>query len=124
MISKLVATSVLAGGLTLGIGGVASAAAPTAGSATTPHHLTCAGAPKLEARIQSLEAKGQAWLPKAEARLAVAQKDNDQTKAAKIQKRITRVQHLLAQATTWLSKIEAKCPAPTGSSSPGATQSS
>jgi len=111
MISKVIATTALTGAIALGVGGVASAASTTpAAGGTGTHTFNCARAPRVLARIAKLEARAQAFIPKAQAREATAQKNGNTTRANKIAARITKVQGLEAKATTLQQKVEARCP--------------
>ncbi len=126
MIRKVIATTALTGALALGVGGVASAASttpPAGGTATATHTFNCARAPRVLARIAKLEARAQAFIPKAQAREATAQKNGNTTRANKIAARITRVQGLEARAATLQQKVEATCPGAVPAAPGGASTS-
>jgi hypothetical protein len=67
-------------------------------------------------RIEALEAKAQAWLPKAQARETKATDAGHTKLAAVIAKRIARVQKREARGNALLAKIAAKCGTPTPAS--------
>ena len=74
MLRRIIAGTAVAGALTLGVAGVAGAATPSSGTSTS---YVCrprcvAGWPKIEARVQTFEAKVNARIPKAQAREAKA----------------------------------------------------
>ena len=108
MLKKIIATAVLGGTLALGAAGVAGAAAT--GSSKHPN---CAKAQAAVTRIVKLEAKADAWLPKAQQREATALKNGNTVRAARIEKRIDRVQKLEAKANVRILKLEAACPGTT-----------
>ena len=60
-------------------------------------------------RVNKLEAKAAAWVPKAQAKEAKATAANHTKLAAAIGRRIARVQKLETRGTTLLAKIAAKC---------------
>ena len=125
MIRKLIATTALTGALALGVTGVAGAASGGA-TTTTATPKACARAPHALARLDKLNAKYQAWLPKAEARETAAKKTHHTKLAAAIAKRITRAQKAYAKGAALYQKIEAKCPGATaaaGTTSGGGTAS-
>jgi len=110
MIKKLAATAALTAGLSLGVGGIASAAT-TSNAATPAHAINCANVAKIDARIAKIEAKANAWLPKAQARLVKAQKNNHPVVAARIQRRITWVDKILnTRIPAVEAKVAAQCP--------------
>jgi hypothetical protein len=121
MMRKLIAVAAVAGSLGLGMAGVAGATTPTtpATPATSPatHATRCAKAEKLAVRIQALETKAAAWVPKAQAREAKATAAGHTKLATRIGKRISRVEKLETRGTTLLGKISAKCGSSTGSTS-------
>ena len=123
---KVLVATVATGALALGTAGVAGASAPTltASSSTpvaaAPHgpggkdrlsHFSCTRAGKALARIQRVEARIAAGLPKLHAAESNAKTAGNAKKAARIQKAITRLgrpgftAHLQQLATA----IEAKC---------------
>jgi hypothetical protein len=123
--------------LSLGVGGLAGAAAP-APSTTTPapsstasptHQFNCARAPKVLARIQKAEAKIAAGLPKLHAAEAKATAAGRTKAANRIERRIDRLQNpkTAARLDRRTKNIESRChvsaPAST-SSTGGATTSS
>jgi len=111
MIAKVIATTALTGALALGVGGVASAASTTPAAATGgTHAFNCARAPRVLARIARFESRAQRFLPRAQAREAVAQKNGNTTKADRIAARITKVQGLETRAAVLGQKVEATCP--------------
>ncbi len=118
MLKKLAVASCVAGVLSLGVGAVASAA-PASGSASTgagtqSHHLTCADAPKILARIQTVDAKVAARLPKLQAAESKATAAGKTKLAGRIQDRINRLDQVQAKTAAISAKVAAKCPAPAG----------
>jgi hypothetical protein len=128
---KPIAVCVLTGVLTVGGAGAAAAAStstggPSESSARTTGTYNCANAPHALTRIAKLEAKAQAWVPKAQQRETQATQAGHPKVAARIGRRITRVETLEAKGTKLADKIEGLCPgaAPaTGSSSGSGTAS-
>jgi hypothetical protein len=111
MIRRIVAGTVVAGALTVGVaGGIAGAATTNNGPASgTPSAKVCARAPKIEARVQAREAKIAQRLPKAQAREAAAKAAGHTKLANGIAQRIERVQARETKVNARLAKIEAKC---------------
>jgi hypothetical protein len=111
MIRKLIAVAAVSGSLALGVAGVAGATTPSTPTAvpTATHAVRCAKAEKVATRIQTLETKAAAWVPKAQAREAKATAAGHSKLAARIGNRITRVQKREAKGTALLAKIAAKC---------------
>ena len=122
MIRRLIAVAAVSGSLALGVvgvAGVAGATTPSSATATataTPTAAQCAKAEKLATRIQTLETKAAAWVPKAQARETKATTDGHTKLAAAIGRRISRVQKLETRGTTLLGKISAKCGSATSAS--------
>jgi hypothetical protein len=127
---KPIVVCVLSGALTLGGAGVAAAASSTSNGSTpvsgaagtggsSKGTFNCANAPKALARIAKLEAKAQAWLPKAEARETKATQSGHTKLAAKIAKRVQRVQKLEVAGNKRAAHIQSLCPgaAPASSNS-------
>jgi outer membrane murein-binding lipoprotein Lpp len=108
MIRKLIAVAAVSGSLALGVAGVAGATTPSTPTAA-PTAAQCARAEKLATRIQTLETKAAAWVPKAQAREAKATATGHTKLATRIGNRITRVQKREAKGTALLAKISAKC---------------
>jgi hypothetical protein len=107
MFTKLATGVTLAAALSIGGAGVAGAATPAAGG--TPHHVTCAKAPKALARINRIDARIATWLPKAEAREQRAVADGDKTAAARIERRIQRVEKIHTRLDGLDHRILTKC---------------
>lgn len=119
MLKRIIATAVLGGALTLGVAGVAGASPPAGAT-----HPRCAKAPAALARIAKLEAKANAWLPKAEQREATATSEGHADVAARIERRIDRVQRLEAKGTALRQRIEAACPGASSSGTSSGTSQS
>jgi outer membrane murein-binding lipoprotein Lpp len=118
MIRKLIAVAAVSGSLALGVAGGARGnthPTPTAPPAAT-HAARCVKAEKVATRIQTLETKAAAWVPKAQARQAKATAAGHTKLAARIGDRITRVQKREAKGTALLAKIAAKCGTTTSAS--------
>ncbi len=116
----LVIGAVVVGALALGAPGVAGAAASPAPTATpAAAHFNCANATRALTRIDKVEARVSAGLPKLHAAEARAAKAGRTRLANRIEKRIRRLES--AEAGKRLSRrsaaIEAKChvAAPSGS---------
>jgi hypothetical protein len=123
MLKKLVVGALVAGSLTLGTAGIASAATPTSSSsAAAPapaKQINCANATKKLTRIQKVEGRITAGLPKLTAAQQKASGAGNTKRADRLQKRITRLESpAVKQRLQNLSqKIETKCnvSAPSGS---------
>jgi hypothetical protein len=119
--------------LSLGVGGLAGAAtaAPssTPAPATTPttpathRHFNCARGPRVLARIQKIDARIKAGLPKLQAAEQKAKTAGHTKAAARIERRISRLERpkTTARLDRLSAAIETKCgvSAPTASSSTG-----
>jgi len=128
MMRKLIAVAAVSGSLALGAVGLVgsgtagASVASTSAAATMPavspatHAARCAKAEKVAVRINKLEAKAAAWVPKAEAREAKATAAGHTKLEALIAKRIARVQKLETSGNTLLAKIAAKCGSSTSAS--------
>ena len=113
MVRTIITTTVLAGVLTVGGAGVASAATTGATGSTPAHVPDCAKAPAALARIQRLEGRATTWLPKAQQRLATAQQEGKQARATRIQRRIAFVEKAEVRGTARQQRIDAACPGAT-----------
>ena len=109
MIRKLIAVAAVSGSLALGVAGVAGATTPSTPTAGRHAAAQCAKAEKLATRIQKLETKAAAWVPKAQAREAKATATGHTKLATRIGNRITRVQKRRPGAPRCWRKISAKC---------------
>ncbi|MDA8358614.1 MAG: hypothetical protein M0Z95_20505 [Actinomycetota bacterium] len=112
-IAKLVATAALGSTLALGAAGVAGATTggPAVAKPATPPKI-CAKAPALIKRLESLNTRYDAWLPKAEHREAVAKADHRTREATRIQDRIKRLGALQAKAANLAKDVQAFCHLP------------
>ncbi|HMD45517.1 MAG TPA: hypothetical protein VKG43_05125 [Acidimicrobiales bacterium] len=138
MIPKIFAGAALAGALALGSVSVAAAdtgssgassptTTATSGTGTGTHthaHLCTNRAPKILLRIETFNQKYQAWLPKAEARLAKEQQANNQGVVSKIQNRLNKAKARQAKLATVQAKITAECPGVIPATSKGSSSSS
>jgi hypothetical protein len=123
MLKKLVVGALVAGSLTLGTAGIASAATPTsspsAAAPTPAKQFNCDNATKALTRIQKVEGRITAGLPKLTAAQQKASGAGNTKRADRLQKRITRLESpAVKQRLQNLSqKIETKCnvSAPSGS---------
>ncbi len=122
MFTKFAVGALVSGTLVLGTAGMAFASTPTSSAASsTPasSQFNCANATKALTRIQKIEARINAGLPKLTAAEQKASSNGHTKLAARLQKRITRYesttfkQHL----DTRMQKIETTCnvSAPSGS---------
>ena len=126
LMRKMVATTVVGGALVLGTAGAAGASAPTltatqGTSAAATHltpaakallpHFSCTHATKALTRIQKLEARIAAGLPKLNRIQATASAAGETQKAARIGRVITRLERPVATARLQrlAANIEAKC---------------
>jgi hypothetical protein len=114
MVRKLIAVAAVSGSLALGAAGmVGTAAVAGATTPSTPSSATlatrCARAEKVATRVEALEAKAQAWLPRAQAREATATGAGHTKLATAIAKRIAWVHKREARGNALLAKIAAKC---------------
>jgi hypothetical protein len=106
VIAKIIATAAVGGAVLLGSVGVAGAA--TGGGSGKP--VNCANAPARLAKIASAESRIQTWLPKAQERLADAQKAGNSQRVAAIEARITKAQNVEAALQARQQRIQAACP--------------
>jgi uncharacterized membrane protein YgcG len=117
MFAKVIATTAFGASLALGVAGVAGAAVTggtTTGGSGTTQAARCAKAPAALARLRKLDARYQAWLPKAEQREAAAKNGGHDAQAARIQGRIDRAEKAYQKGESRYQKIEAACPGATG----------
>jgi hypothetical protein len=113
----LVVGAVAVGALTLGTAGIAGAAAPgtsVSASSVTPAALArfnCANATKALTRIEKVEGRVSAGLPKLKAAEAKANQAGRTRRAARIEKRIKRLESTTfgTRLTKASAAIEAKC---------------
>ena len=123
MLQKLAVGALVAGSLALGTAGMASASTPTnSPSASTPaaaNQFNCANATKALTRIQKVEGRINAGLPKLTAAQQKASSAGHTKRADRLQKRITRLESAAfkQRLQTRSQKIESKCnvSAPSGS---------
>lgn len=134
-IRNLTVATLAVGTLAFGMSGVAGASAPTLTSssgapAAAAHrapgatgrlaHFSCSRAPKVLGRLQKIEARIAAGLPKLHAAEAKATASGNTRRAARIQKAITRLERpgAAARLQKFASAIEAKCKVSAPSTSP------
>ena len=123
MLQKLAVGALVVGSFTLGTAGIASASTPTSSpSASTPAaaaQFKCANATKALTRIQKVEGRINAGLPKLTAAQQKASSAGNTKRADRLQKRITRLESAAfkQRLQNRSQKIEAKCnvSAPSGS---------
>jgi uncharacterized protein (DUF342 family) len=121
MLRKIIAGTAVAGALTFGAAGIAGAATsttpstPSGGSTGANLSTMCAKLPKIEARVQKVEAALAARAPKAEAREAKLKSEGETAQAQRLADRIARIKNREDKVNARLSKLEAKC----GTSSTG-----
>ena len=116
MFRRIIAGTAVAGALTLGLAGAAGAATGTTGStgntgtnapAITSSTTVCSLLPKIEARVQKVESKLAADLPKAQA--AEAKAAGHTKLADRIGNRITKIQDRETKANARLAKLSSEC---------------
>ena len=93
LFKKIVVGALVTGSLTLGMSGVAFASTPTSSSSSstaTTSQFNCANATKALTRIQKIEGRIDAGLPKLTAAQQKASSNGHTKLAARLQKRITR----------------------------------
>ena len=114
MIRKVFTGVALAGALTLGTVGTASAAVggsgSTASSAQSHAKLCATRAPKALLRIETFNLRYQKWLPKAQARLAADLQANNQGLAKAVQARMDKLKAKEAKLAVRQKKIDSLCP--------------
>lgn len=122
MAKKLVIGVIALGTVALGTGGIAGAAHPHGTTIKAHgHHVNCARASKVLARIEATEARIAAGLPQLHAAASRAVRRGDQARADRINKRIGRMENpaFKARLEKRKAKIQAACPgvtpAPTAS---------
>jgi hypothetical protein len=123
MLKKLAVGAVVAGSLTLGIAGTAFASTPTSSPSTAAPaaatQFNCANATKALTRIQKVEGRISAGLPKLTAAQQKASSAGHTKRADRLQKRITRLESATfkQRLQTRSQKIESTCnvSAPSGS---------
>jgi hypothetical protein len=123
MLQKIAVGALVAGSLALGPAGMASASTPTSSpSATTPapaEQFNCANATKALTRIQRVEGRINAGLPKLTAAQHKASSAGKTKRADRLQRRISRLESAAfkQRLQTRSQKIESTCnvSAPSGS---------
>ena len=133
MFRMIIAGTAVAGALTLGLAGVAGASTGSTGStgntggaapAITSSTTVCSLLPQIQARVQKVESKLAAELPKAQAAEAKAKAAGHTNLANRIAARVTRVQNRETKANARLAKLQAACGTGTGASNTGGTSAS
>jgi hypothetical protein len=118
MFRRIIAGTAVAGALTLGLAGAAGAATGTAGStgntgtnapAITSSTTVCSLLPKVQARVQKLESKLSADLPKAQAAEAKAKAAGHTKLGDRIGTRITKIQNRETKVNARLAKLSSEC---------------
>jgi hypothetical protein len=122
LFKKIVVGALVTGSLTLGMSSVAFASTPTSSSSSSTAaagQFNCANATKALTRIQKIEGRIDAGLPKLTAAQQKASSNGHTKLAARLQKRITRYESATfkQRLQTRAQKIETKCnvSAPSGS---------
>lgn len=121
LFKKIVVGALVTGSLTLGVSGVAFASTPTSSSSSTAaaSQFNCANATKALTRIQKIEGRIDAGLPKLTAAQQKASSNGHTKLAARLQKRITRYESATFKQRLQMraQKIETTCnvSAPSGS---------
>ncbi len=114
MLRKIIAGTAVAGVLTFGVVGIAGASTPASGTTNTA--AKCAKLPAVQARVQKLESKFGAALPKAQAREAKLRSEGKTNKADAIANRITKIQNRDSKVNARLAKAQAACGGTTSNS--------
>ena len=109
MFRTIIAGAAVAGALTFGAAGIAGASTPSTGSTGADTATLCAKLPAIQARVQKVEGKVTAWVPKAQAREAKANAAGRTKLADAIANRITRVQNRDTKVNARLAKAQAAC---------------
>ncbi len=118
MIRRIIAGTAVAGALTLGLAGAAGAATGSTGStgntgantpAITSSTTVCSLLPRVQARVQKVESKLAADLPKAQAAEAKAKAAGHTKLADRIAARITKAQNRETKVNARLAKLQAEC---------------
>ena len=118
MLQRIIAGMAVVGALTLGLAGAAGAATGSSGStgnsgtnapAITSSTTVCSLLPKIEARVQKVESKLAADLPKAQAAEAKAKAAGHTKLADRIGNRITKIQDRETKANARLAKLSSEC---------------
>ena len=95
--------------------GLAGASTPaTSGTSSPP--AKCSKLPALQARVQKVESRISARLPKAEAREATLKSEGKTQQADAIANRITKLQSRESKVNARLAKAQAACGATTSNS--------
>jgi Skp family chaperone for outer membrane proteins len=115
MFRRIIAGTAVAGALTLGLAGAAGAATGSTGNtganapAITSSTTVCSLLPTAQARVQKLESKLAADLPKAQAAEAKAKAAGHTKLADRIAARITKAQNRETKVNARLAKLQAEC---------------
>jgi hypothetical protein len=118
MFRRIIAGTAVAGALTLGLAGAAGASTGNTGTnapAITPSTTVCSLVPNVQARVQKLESKLAAELPKAQAAEAKANAAGHTKLADRIAARITKAQNRESKVNARLAKLQAACGTSTSS---------
>jgi hypothetical protein len=115
MFRRIIAGTAVVGALTLGLAGAAGAATGSTGNtganapAITSSTTVCSLLPKVQARVQKVEGKLAADLPKAQAAEAKAKAAGHTKLADRIAARITKAQNRETKVNARLAKLQADC---------------
>ncbi len=115
MFRKIIAGTAVAGALTLGLAGAAGASTGSTGStgntgpAITSSTTVCSLLPQIQARVQKVEGKLAAELPRAQNREAKAKAAGNTKLADRIAARITHVQDRENKVNARLAKLSSAC---------------
>jgi hypothetical protein len=109
MFRRIIAGTAVVGALTLGLAGAAGAATGTNAPAITSSTTVCSLLPKIEARVQKVESKLAADLPKAQAAEAKAKAAGHTKLGDRIGNRITKIQDRETKANARLAKLSSEC---------------
>ena len=109
---KILVAVAIAGSMTLGIAGVAgaqtTATSPTVSPTTPSHHIDCAKAEAVIAKLHVRDAAIKARIVKAEARVDALRQAGHNAQADKLAKRIETVKDRLTKVEARLTKVEAR----------------
>ena len=112
MFRRIIAGTAVVGALTLGLAGAAGASTggtDNSGVVITPSTTVCSLLPQIQARVQKVEAKLAADLPKAQAAEAKAKAAGHTKLADLIAARITKAQTRESKVNARLAKLQADC---------------
>ena len=129
MIRKIIAGTAVAGALSVGVTGLATAGGAGAAGAATPSSAgstasRCTRLPHIEAKVHKVESKLAARLPKVQTREATLNSEGRTKKAQALATRVTKIQTHENKVNARLATAQAKCTSNGGSTSTTGTNAS